>query len=510
MIEKYGRNDPCPCGSGKKYKRCCLRDTPDIDARRFQSAQEFHQAGHLPQAKAIYQQILLDAPNHPDALHFLGVLANQEGSHESAIELIGRAIRTKPSSLMHYNLGLAQKAHGQLEAAANSYRMAIALNPDYAEAHYNLGNVLHEQGLLDKAVACYRNAINCKPDYARAHCNLGNLLQEQGKSNDAVISYRNAISFKPDYAEAHYNLGLILMAQGKLDAATDCYRKTVMNEPDWADAHYNLGIALQEQGIPNDATACYRKALELDPNNESAAHMIACLTAGISDRAPSQYVEKLFDGYAEKFDSHLVNNLKYRTPAELLGLIRQVANPPDKAWDVLDLGCGTGLAGIEFAPHARQLVGVDLSTKMLEIAHDRGIYQRIVHSDLLPMMRGEETASYDVVVAADVFVYLGMLDEIVNEAQRLLRSGGYFIFSVEAFEALSKNTVEAGFQLSSTGRYTHSSDYLKKLAFGNGFESLNLVYTQVRQEAGKPVMAWLVLWKTHKIKSLINQNSIDV
>ena len=509
MMKKPGRNDPCPCGSDKKYKQCCLQsgETPASGRGHeaasisggFQAALEYHQAGHLPQAKALYQQILQESPSHADALHFLGVIAHQEKNNELAVELIGKAIHANPSSLMHYNLGLALKAQGNFDAAAESYRMALSLQPDYAEAHYNLGNVLQEQGELDMAVTCYRRAISCRPDYARAHCNLGNVLQEQGKPDEAVTSYRNAISYQPDYADAYYNLGIILKEQGKIDAAVASHQKAIMHAPGWADAHCNLGNALQLQGKLDEATACYRRALELDPGNESTEHLIASLTAGTTKRAPSQYVEKLFDGYADKFDTHLIKSLKYETPAELLRLIKQVAEPPAKEWDVLDLGCGTGLAGMEISPHSRQLVGVDLSSRMLAKAHARNIYHRLVHSDLLPMMRGEEAASYDVVIAADVFVYLGMLDEIISEARRLLRAEGLFMFSVEALEALPEkiNGIEdhAGYKLSQSGRYAHSSAYLEKLASSNGFESLNLVYAPVRLEEGNPVMAWLVLWK---------------
>ena len=509
MMKKPCRNDPCICGSGKKYKQCCLQsgETPAPDnsheaasiSGSFQAVLEHHQAGHLPQAKSLCQQMLRAAPNHPDALHFLGVIAHQEGDNKTAVELIGKAIHANPSSLMHYNLGLALKAQGNLDAAAESYRMALSTQPDYAEAHYNLGNVFQEQGRLDMAVACYRNAITRRPDYAKAYCNLGNVLQEQDKLDGAVTSYRNAISHQPDYAEAYYNLGIVLKEQGYIDAAVTSYQKAIMHEPDWSDAHCNLGNALQLQGKLDEATACYRRALELDPANESAEHLIAALTAKTPERAPRQYVEKLFDGYADKFDTHLVNNLSYKTPAELLRLLKQVAEPPAGKWDALDLGCGTGLAGMEISPHVRQLVGVDLSTKMLARAHARNVYHRLVHADLLPMMRGEGASGYDVIIAADVFVYLGMLDEVVSEARRLLRADGFFMFSVEALEALPEqaNSIEdhAGYRLGQSGRYAHSSTYLEKLASSNGFVSLGLVYTQVRLEEGKPVMAWLVLWK---------------
>ncbi|MBI5657962.1 MAG: SEC-C domain-containing protein, partial [Nitrosomonadales bacterium] len=111
-MNKPGRNDPCPCGSGKKYKQCCQqRKAPATsggpDAAALQAALEHHRAGRLPQAQAIYQQILQAEPDHPDALHYLGAIASHDGRHRDAAELIAKAVRIRPSRAMHYNLGNA-------------------------------------------------------------------------------------------------------------------------------------------------------------------------------------------------------------------------------------------------------------------------------------------------------------------------------------------------------------------------------------------------------------------
>ncbi|MBI4938883.1 MAG: tetratricopeptide repeat protein [Nitrosomonadales bacterium] len=462
----------------------------------FQTALGHYQAGRVPQAVAIFQQILQAEPSHPDALHFLGVISLQGGNLAGAIELIGKAIHVKPNSLMHYNLGLALRAQGKLDDAAASYRKAIALQPGYAEAHFNLGNVLQKQGKLEDAVASYRKALALKPDWVDAHNNLGSALQEQGKLDAAIASYRRAIALKPGFANAHNNLGIALQKQGKPEDAAASYHRAISLKPDYADAHKNLGSVFQDQGQMDKAMECYRKAISLDPKNESVAHLISALAAKTTERAPSQYVEKLFDGYANTFDTHLVQGLSYKMPSELLTLLKRAADLPAGEWDVLDLGCGTGLAGSEISPHARQLVGVDLSSNMLERAQARNVYHRLVHADLLPMMRGETPSSYDLVIAADVFVYLGRLDEIVSEAGRLLRAGGYFMFSVEALDALPGGAEEeSGYRLNPSGRYAHSASYLEKLAAANGFCPLSMISTPVRMEKGTPIPAWAAVWQ---------------
>ncbi|MBI5658775.1 MAG: tetratricopeptide repeat protein [Nitrosomonadales bacterium] len=274
-MSKPGRNDLCPCGSGKKYKQCCQqRKAPATsggpDAAALQAALEHHRAGRLPQAQAIYQQILQAEPDHPDALHYLGAIASGEGRHRDAADLIGKAVRIRPSRAMHYNLGNALKALGELDGAAESYREALALKPDYAEAHVNLGNTLQAQGKLEEAIGHYRSALLSRPDLADAHVNLGNALRAQDRLEEAAESYRRALALRPDHAETHFHLGLVSRALDNLDEAVACYRKALALKPDYAEAYNNLGIALRVQGKPDEAIEQYHKALALKPDYAEA------------------------------------------------------------------------------------------------------------------------------------------------------------------------------------------------------------------------------------------------
>ena len=281
MMKRAGRNDPCPCGSGKKYKQCCLQrvEAPAAGVHTvakpaalnmlhaLQAAVAHQLAGRLPEAEAIYRQILQAEPNHPDALHLLGTIAYQVGQFGMAVELINRAISANPSDPVYYsNLGNALQVHGRLDEAVTSYRKALALKPDHAETHNNLGNALQAQGRLDEAVTSYRKALALRPDYAGAHNNLGNALRDLGQLDEAVESYRTALAIKPDYAEGHNNLGTAIQAQGKLDAAVESFRMALALKPDHAEVHNNLGNALQAQGNLDEAVESFHKALALKPD----------------------------------------------------------------------------------------------------------------------------------------------------------------------------------------------------------------------------------------------------
>jgi len=241
-------------------------------------AKAHHQAGRFQQAEALYRQILLADPNHPEALNFLGLLAHQVGRNEIAAQLISKAVSCRPDYVeAHNNLGNVFLAQGSLENAVTSYRQALTLKPDYVDAHYNLGVTYNYHGKLDEAVASFRQALSLKPDLAEAHYNLGTILQAQGKENEAVASYQRALSLEADNIDALYNLGVIFNGQGKLDEAMASYRRALSLKDDFAEAHNNLGIVLQTQGKRDEAVASFRRALALKPDYVEACYNLGVL-----------------------------------------------------------------------------------------------------------------------------------------------------------------------------------------------------------------------------------------
>ena len=294
-MKKIGRNDPCPCGSGKKHKQCCLPREKLLGARRrsemasaalqisqtLQAAQEHHRAGRLPQAETLCKQILQVKPDHPDTLQLLGMIAHQHGKSNMAVELINKAIRANPTNAIYFNnLGVVYRALGRLDEAIACYRKALMSKPDYAEAYNNLGNTLNDQGKLGDAIVFYHKALTIKPDYADAYYNLGHALNSQGKLDEAIVCYQKVLSINPYSAEAHNNMGAILNDQGKLDEAIDCYQKALSINPYYAEAHNNMGATLNGQGKLDEAIDCYQKALSINPYYAEAYHNLGIIRNG--------------------------------------------------------------------------------------------------------------------------------------------------------------------------------------------------------------------------------------
>ena len=215
---KSGRDKPFLPPVKQPLSKPASSGPATVDAL-LQTAIAHHGAGQLPQADALYRQILQASPDHPDALHLLGAIAYQVGQHELALQLIDRAIQ---------------------------------VNPGYAEAYSNRGSVLHALQRYQAALESCDKAIALKPDYADAYSNRGNALQALGQYEAALQSCDRAIALKPNYPEAYNNRGNALRALERYQAAVDSYDKAIVLKPDYADAYSNRGNALQALNLGNE------------------------------------------------------------------------------------------------------------------------------------------------------------------------------------------------------------------------------------------------------------------
>lgn len=247
-MARPGRNDPCPCGSGRKYKHCCLaRDQANAAADPF-------------------RRILDTDPRNPAGVNALGLIALQSGRIDSAIAFFARAIEGAPAEpFYHCNLALAYRAAGQAADAESCFRRALALDPKYAPASANLGILYSEQNRLDDAIALFRNALDAQPDSAEAHANLGGVQLLRGELEDALRSFRKAYSLKPGFALAYSNAGNTLNSLGRHVEAIEHYERALGLQPDNSHFHFNLAKALCDFGKVDEAAERYSAALALEP-----------------------------------------------------------------------------------------------------------------------------------------------------------------------------------------------------------------------------------------------------
>jgi len=231
-----------------------------------QQALAHHQQGRLPEAAALYQQVLQRAPRDPDALHLFGVLMHQGGQHETGRQFVEGALQiTSERPEFHSNLGQILKALGKQEEAEAAYRNALAKSPGFVDALANLGALLQERGAVTEAIGFLQQAIRKEPGHANAHMNLGNAFRKDGRIEEAEAAHRQAVSFAPLSEETHANLATTLMDLDRLEEADRALKRALILKPALAEAANSFGFLLFNQRHYVQSGTWFRRAILLAP-----------------------------------------------------------------------------------------------------------------------------------------------------------------------------------------------------------------------------------------------------
>ncbi len=428
---------------------------PDPQAEVLQQAMQHQQQGRLDEAEQAYLQVLERAPEQPDALHLLGVLQAQRRNFAQAQDLIMRAIAANPGEAMFYN---------------------------------NLANVCVERGLRTEAEALYVRAIELDNSRLDALSNLGLLLGKTGRTEDAERLLLRAVELAPNNPDWRQNLANLYLKLGReSDALQHCHDGLVV-APRNRVLRSLLVMGYTAGGHTERATEVLREWVKSAPDDPYPRHHLAAVTGEqVPERADDHYVTSVFDGFAASFDAKLAD-LAYQAPALVAAEVARLMPAPTRALTVLDAGCGTGLCGPLLAPHARQLIGVDLSVGMLRRADDRKVYDGLYKGELVAFLT-HSGQRFDLVVSADTLCYFGNLSGFAAAAAQALEPGGALVFTVEASTGPAP---ESGFRLQGHGRYSHSDHYVRSVLQSAGLQEVSLQSVFLRNENAKPVDGWLV------------------
>jgi predicted TPR repeat methyltransferase len=278
-----------------------------------------------------------------------------------------------------------------------------------------------------------------------------------------------------------------LAAKGDLAAAADLLAQTVELSPGYAAAWFALGEVRQQLGETGGAIVAFEQAKAIDPEDRHGASLRLTRLGAAQGAMPDGYVRTLFDGYALTFDTALRTGLGYRAPEHMLAAVR-AARPDMTFCNALDLGCGTGLGGAAFKPFCQVLTGVDLSPAMVAQARAKNIYDRLAEREIVDFLRAEAGGGvlYDLILAADVFIYLHDIAEVFAQAARLLAPGGLIAFSVETHDG-------EGVILRDTLRYAQSASHVRAALDAAGLGLVSLDAIVVRSEKGVPVPGLVVV-----------------
>jgi len=287
-------------------------------------------------------------------------------------------------------------------------------------------------------------------------------------------------------ADRRYEWGRGALTAGDAEGARDLFAQALDCAPNWPAAWFGLAQALERLERDGEAREAFEKALALDPEDaQGAALGLARLGGPKPAAAPRAYVKTLFDQYAPKFDAHLVEKLAYRGPQILCDAIHDAA-PERRFAHVLDLGCGAGLFAAAVFGRADKISGVDLSPAMIEQARSKGFYARLFVAELSEFLAAEPAESADLAAAADVFVYIGDLDDVFAGVFRALKPGGLFAFTAQSGPA-------EGYAVGEDLRFSHSEIYLRDLAAAQGFAVAAFFAVSTRKDRGVDVPGWAMV-----------------
>jgi predicted TPR repeat methyltransferase len=342
------------------------------------------------------------------------------------------------------------------------------------------GRALRIAGQAAEAVKFLRRALLDEPDDERLHDELGSALCELNRHEEGIGSFLNAVRLKPDFDDAYFKIASAFAVRGMVTPALQWFHRGREINPSSTKYLGAYGRLLATAGCIQLAAEVLDEWTKAEPDNPIARHLAqAVLGSQEPTKAPAAYVQSLFDECATRFDE-MITKLKYCGPKLVVGALQQLLAAPKDGWEIVDVGCGTGLVGVELRPLARRLVGVDLSARMLEIARQREVYDELIEAELIDFLGGQ-SCSFDVLTASDVLSYLGDLAEFFQCVARVLRPGGIAIVVLEALEG------GGSLRLNSSGRFSHSPTYLRYEIERSGLTVAHLREDVMRHEAGKPV-----------------------
>jgi predicted TPR repeat methyltransferase len=474
-----------------------LKDVPlnyeNLDWRQLAEGDAQWLLGNLAGAEKAFRQAMVAAPQQSGGYQRLYELLSQSGRTEDAKKHLDLCTKKFPKDGFFLKQTAVQAAANQnYDIAIPALANAFAANNDDHEAADALGCCLQNINHFNEAVLYHARALELQPANAAYAVRFGlAIARTDGGLIAAADLFRHAISLNPYFFDAYAQLGYTLQKLGKDDEARIVYEDGLARAPDHAELNYNYGRFLQATDKLKEAAEHYGSAAKTDAAIAPAAEYLHASLTGEQppETAPAEFIQSMFDFYAPHFDVSLLDKLGYRSPGVLQNLllspavshIKDIKTNPQR---ILDLGCGTGLMGAAIKPYASELVGVDLSPNMLMRAAEKNIYTATRRQDITEFLTDMPPQAFDVVVAADVFIYIGKLDEIFNQLGQKLAAGSLFAFAVEHLPDTAR---EAAYTLLTTARYAHKDSYIRGLAGKNGFTVAAFDQSAIRTHKEKPV-----------------------
>ncbi len=382
---------------------------------------------------------------------------------------------------------LAEQA-GNPAGALKAAQRAAMLEPGWHVAATELASLLARQGHMDEALKQARHAVAMAPKETKVLRAAAAIADRAGQTPQGMTWAQTSLNLDPDDRQLRLAYANMLERSRQYEKAREQFNLVLQAQPDNEEALMGLFFCAMRLKDEDEARRLADVLIIRRPDDEQLRYWHAVAHGQTPATQPNTTVASLFDDYAERFDMHLVGSLKYRAPERVAQILLELR--PDRHFNVLDLGCGTGLLGVFLGRLNGHLIGVDLSEKMIDKAMRHGIYSRFHHVNVLDALRDTPADHYEVITCLDTLVYVGDLSPVIPNALRILKAGGHFIFSCEAAgEDEADLVLRPG-----SNRYAHKAAAVERACREAGFDDVKIEHLErLRTEAGKALPGFIVI-----------------
>lgn len=388
-------------------------------------------------------------------------------------------------------LGNIDYRSGNFEAALKDYLTAKSIKPDYYIAEINIANTYFDMKKYLEAISFAKKALHLDSKSVLAYSLMGNSYYELELYDDALEALEKALQLDSNDPWLYNSLSQVLQKKTHWENAIKAAMLAIEKSSDKDSQHINLGYLLYEYAMEKKDSFVLKYAdswLEKYPSNQIVQHMANAIKNTKLNRANDEYVKNIFDIFADDFESVLAS-LEYRAPELIHGFLKEFyCSDSNSKLRILDAGCGTGLCGKFLKKYASRfgLSGVDLSEKMLNLAESKKLYNKLYNCELISFL-GKQKKAYDLIVASDVFTYIGALEILFANLYDSLKKKSRVIFTV------SENTInDESYILHASGRFLHSQNYVLETLKTQGFEVEKFTHEKLRNEGDREVWGFVI------------------
>ena len=411
-----------------------------------------------------------------------------KGSFNDLINEAKRFVKEDNKNFIIWNiLGAAYKILNDLNHAHKAFEKSIEIEPKFSDPYNNLGIIFFEQGKLIKALELFETAIKLKPNYIDAYSNMGLVLKDMSLFDKALKTLKKGLTFDNKNKQIFFNIGIVYQEIKDLENAEIFFNQAIELDPKNVDYIYRLSNLMLSTKRYDEALILLKRIIQIGTNTTNINKVnfwIKALEGKNAETAPIKHIQDIFDKYAKNFDESLVDDLQYNVPKLIFDKLLEIKK--DKNFgNVVDFGCGTGLVGEKIKDYCSLLIGVDISKKMLFEAKKKNIYNKLLNIDIITFLENEKL-NYNLFIFADVFIYVGELNEIFQLIKSKIKISGSLVFTIE----LNENK---DYFLEKSGRFSHSQKYIEKLASMNSFKISHFQQIKLRKEFEEFIKGALVI-----------------